>query len=100
MYRQYNVKINIKVIVHQRFSKVCFLFDRSSILVNIQTSLKLVPIFCIIVSKSDILGPNGNLSDIKNLISFEREMFGDSSYSNIIKNSYYLCQYHHFEIHA
>jgi len=31
------------------------------------------------VSKSDILGPNGDLSDIKNLVSFEREMFGDSS---------------------
>jgi len=32
------------------------------------------------VSKSDILGPNGNLSDIKNLVSFERELFEDSSY--------------------
>jgi len=51
------------------------------------------------VSKSDILGPNGNFSDIKNLVSFEREMFGDSSYSYRIK-SYYLCQYYHFEIHA
>ena len=25
------------------------------------------------VSESDILGPNGNLSDIQNLVSFERE---------------------------
>jgi len=53
-----------------------------------------------IVSESDILGPNDNLSDIKNLVSFEREMFEDSNYSYRIKNSYYLCQYHHFEIHA
>jgi len=30
------------------------------------------------VSESDILGPNGNLSDIKNLVSFERETFEDS----------------------
>jgi len=34
----------------------------------------------IIVSESDILGPNGNLSDIKNLVSFERWFFEDSSY--------------------
>ena len=34
----------------------------------------------IYVSKSDILGPNGNLSDIKNLVSIERETFKDSSY--------------------
>jgi len=33
------------------------------------------------VSEYDILGPNGNLSDIKNLVSFEREMFEDSNYS-------------------
>ena len=32
------------------------------------------------VSEHDILGPNGNLSDIKNLVSFEREMIKDSSY--------------------
>jgi len=38
------------------------------------------------VSESDILGPNGNLSNIKNLVSFEREMFEDSSYSYRIKN--------------
>jgi len=37
------------------------------------------------VSESDILGPNGNLSDIKNLVSFEREMFEDSNYSYRIK---------------
>jgi len=49
---------------------------------------------------SDILGPNSNLSDIKNLVLFEREMFEDSSYKFRIKNSYYLCQYHHFKIHA
>ena len=42
------------------------------------------------VSESDILGPNGNLSDIKNLVSFEREMFEDSSYDIEYKNSYYL----------
>ena len=52
------------------------------------------------VFERDILGPNGNLSDIKNLVSFEREMFEDSSYKYRIKNSYYLCQYHHFKIHA
>ena len=39
------------------------------------------------VSKSDILGPNGNLSDIKNLVSFEREVFGDSSKSYRIKKN-------------
>jgi len=32
------------------------------------------------VSEPHILGPNGNLSDIKNLVSFEREIFEDSSY--------------------
>jgi len=32
------------------------------------------------MSESDILGPNGNLSDIKYLVLFEREMFEDSSY--------------------
>jgi len=37
------------------------------------------------VSESDILGPNGNLSNIKNLVSLEREMFEDSNYSNRIK---------------
>ena len=37
------------------------------------------------VSESDILGPNGNLSDIKNLVSFEREMFEDSIYNYRIK---------------
>ena len=40
---------------------------------------------CIYVSESDILGPNGNLSDIKNLVSFERELFEDSSYKYRIK---------------
>jgi len=51
-------------------------------------------------SESDIFGPNGNLSDIKNLVSFERKMFQESSYRYKIKKSYYLCQYNHFEIHA
>jgi len=37
------------------------------------------------VSEHDILGPNGNLSDIKNLVSFEREMIKDSSYKYRIK---------------
>jgi len=37
------------------------------------------------VSESDILGPNGNLSNIKNLVSFERKMFEDSSYKYRIK---------------
>jgi len=32
------------------------------------------------VSESDILGPNGNLSNVKNLLSFERETLEDSSY--------------------
>jgi len=54
----------------------------------------------IYVSESDILGPNGNLSDIKNLVSFERELFEDSSYKYRIKYSYYLCQYRHLQIHA
>jgi len=40
----------------------------------------------IYVSESDILGPNGNLSDIKNFVSYEREMFEDTSYSFRIKN--------------
>jgi len=39
----------------------------------------------IYVSESDILGPNGNLSNIKNLVSFERELFEDSSYEYRIK---------------
>jgi len=52
------------------------------------------------VSKSDILGPNGNFSDIKNLVSFEREMFEDSSYSYRIKKTYLFIVYFHFEIHA
>jgi len=39
----------------------------------------------IYVSESDILGPNGILSDIKNLVSFERELFEDSSYKYRIK---------------
>jgi len=34
----------------------------------------------IYVSETDIFGPNGNLSDIENLVSFERELFEDSSY--------------------
>jgi len=38
-------------------------------------------IFLEYVSESDILGPNANLSGIKNLVSFERELFEDSSYS-------------------
>ena len=37
------------------------------------------------VSESDILGPNDNLSDIRNLVSFERKLFEDSSYKNRIK---------------
>ena len=37
------------------------------------------------MSESDILGPNGNLSDIKNLVSFEREMSEDARYSYRIK---------------
>ena len=32
------------------------------------------------MSESDILGPNGNVSDIANLVSFEKEIFEDSSY--------------------
>jgi len=38
------------------------------------------------VSESDILGPNDNLSDIKNLVSFERVMFKDTNYIYRIKN--------------
>jgi len=38
------------------------------------------------VTKSDILCPNGNLSDIRKLVSFEREMFEDYNYSYRIKN--------------
>jgi len=34
----------------------------------------------IFLSQSDILGPNGKLSDIKNLVSFQRELFKDSNY--------------------
>jgi len=39
----------------------------------------------IYVSDCDILGPNGNLSDIKNLVSFEKELFEDFSYEYRIK---------------
>ena len=39
----------------------------------------------LIVSESDILGLKGNLSDIKNLVSIERELFEDSSYKYRIK---------------
>ena len=42
------------------------------------------------MSRFDILGPNGNLSDIKNLVSFEREMFEDSSYSYRIKKFFFM----------
>jgi len=41
----------------------------------------------LIVSKSDNLGPNGNLSDIKNLVSFERETFEDFSYKYRIQKN-------------
>ena len=37
------------------------------------------------LSESDILGPNGNLSDIKNLVSFKKKLFEDSSYKYRIK---------------
>ena len=37
------------------------------------------------VSESDILGPNGNLSDIKKLVSFERALFEEFSYKYRIK---------------
>jgi len=33
------------------------------------------------VSESDSFGPTGNLSDIKNLLSFEKELFKDSRYN-------------------
>jgi len=36
--------------------------------------------FDIIVSKSDMLGPNAYLSNIENLVSFERAMFEDYSF--------------------
>jgi len=52
------------------------------------------------MSESDILGPNGNLSDIRNLVPFERELFEDASYKYKKTHSFYLCQYHHFEKHA
>ena len=61
----------------------------------VQTKLCLI---CIYMSESDILDPHGNLSDIKNLVSFERELFENSSYKYKIKKSYYLCQDHNFEI--
>jgi len=37
------------------------------------------------VSKSDILGPIDYLSDIENLVSFERAMFEDSSFKHQMK---------------
>ena len=37
-------------------------------------------IIYIYVSESDILGPNGNLSYIQNLVSFKSDMFEDYSY--------------------
>jgi len=37
------------------------------------------------VFESDIYGPNGNLSDIRNFVSFKRELFEDSSYKYRIK---------------
>ena len=42
-------------------------------------------VLIVYVSESDMLGPNDNLSDIKNLVSFERELFEDSSYKYRIK---------------
>jgi len=42
-------------------------------------------VLIVYVSESDILGPNDNLSEIKNLVSFERELFEDSSYEYRIK---------------
>jgi len=38
------------------------------------------------VSKSDIWGPIDHLSDIENLVSFERAMFEDYSFKYGIKN--------------
>jgi len=40
---------------------------------------------CLYVSEFDMLGPNGNLSDIKNLVLFERQLFEESSYKYRIK---------------
>jgi len=47
--------------------------------------IKYTEIYLLYVSESDILGPNDNLSDIKNLVSFERELFEDSGYKYRIK---------------
>ena len=55
------------------------LFCKTNVTYNICVHIY---IYTLSVSRSDILGPNGNLSDIKNLVSYEREMFEDSSYKN------------------
>jgi len=52
------------------------------------------------VSESDILGPIDYLSDIKNLVSFERVMFGDYSFKYKAQIFLFLCKYHNFKIHA
>ena len=42
-------------------------------------------VLIVYVSESDFLSPNDNLSDTKNLVSFERELFENSSYKYRIK---------------
>jgi len=53
------------------------------------------------MSQSDIVGPIDYLSDIENLVSFERF---DRLKITVLNTegtfSYYLCQYHHFEVNA
>jgi len=52
------------------------------------------------VSESDILGPIDYLSDIENLVSFERATLDITVSNTEQKYSYYLCQYHLFEVNT
>jgi len=53
------------------------------------------------VSESDIVGTIDYLSDIENLVSLKGYVWTLPTFLNIkCKYSYYLCQYHYFEIHA
>jgi len=45
------------------------------------------------------MGPNANLSDIKNLVSFEKEMFGDSSDSTCVPFNNKNNLYYRFHLH-
>ena len=62
---------------------IAYLVARS-VVIKINNIVVLLETF-IFVSEFDILGPNDNLSDIKNLVSFKRKLFEEFSYKQRIK---------------